>query len=155
MRANIRIKCLFSVLLLAGLMFSCQGKLSKEQREQMKEAREERAIKRLTDQEIVQAALETGRLFRRQLETGQPSDSLSKVYEASVREYSDTLSMEETERELWQAYEAAWLDGQEIYENVQRAYPDYLYYTYPMMENDTLQGMVSVRLSRKALIVNQ
>ncbi len=155
MRINCQSATLLLFLLLSGFLPACQGQLSKEQRQEMQEAREQREIIRLTDQEIVQAALETGRLIRQELDKGNAADSLLKLYAAEVSMYRDSLDMAPLEAEIWEAYQAGWEMGQSLNDNVQRAYPDFLYYTYPVIENDSLKGMTSIRINRKELIVNQ
>lgn len=145
---------IYFVIISAALM-SCQGKLTKEQRQAMQEAREQREIKRLTDQEIVQAAYEAGRSIRKVLEAGASADSLLNEYDAQLREYHAADQPGGVEAELWEAYQSGMEAGEEIGENVQRDYPDFLYYTYPLIQGDTLSGMISIRLSRKQIIVNQ
>ena len=146
---------LLCALFLSCFFLSCQGQLSKEQRDEMREAREQREIKRLTDQEIVQAALETGRYIRDEIAKGNTIDSLLTLYAARVSNFRDSVNMAPLELEIWEAYQAGWEMDQSLNDNVQRAYPDFLYYTYPIIKNDSLMGMTSIRISRKELIVNQ
>lgn len=146
---------LLYALFLSCFLMSCQGQLSKEQRDEMREAREQREIKRLTDQEIVQAALETGRYIREEITKGNTIDSLLTLYAAKVTTYRDSMNMAPLEADIWDAYQAGWEMNQSLNDNVQRAYPDFLYYTFPVIENDSLMGMTSIRISRKELIVNQ
>ncbi len=149
--------CFCAVVIMPAVLLlpSCQGKLSQEERQAMREAQEDRAIRRVTDQEIMQAALEAGRMIRNEYESGSGKDSLARAYGATIQYHTDSLQMEDLEREVWQAYQAGLESGADLGENVQRDYPDYLYYSYPDTENDSLRGMVSIRISRKALIVNQ
>ncbi len=142
------------LIVLLVLSASCRRKLSEEQRREMQEARKEQEITRITDQEIVQEALEKGRLFRELLENGKPTDSLGSRYEAEVSVYRSPDEMTDLERELWEAYQAGWENGATLDDNVQRDYPDHLYYTYPLIQMDSLTGMVSIKLSRKQLILN-
>lgn len=121
----------------------------------MKEARKQKEITRMTDQDIVQAALETGRMFRNALEQNKPVDSLKSEFEAIVLLHLDSASMTRLETEIWTAYRTGWENKQAIDENVQRDYPDFLYYTYPLIQNDSLKGMASIRLSRKQIILHQ
>lgn len=117
--------------------------------------RERREIKKITDQEIVQAALESGREIRVELEKDVSIDSLEKIHHVTINFYKDSLEQSPLERQVWEAYQSAWNSGESMNDNIQRDYPDYLFYTYPLLENDSLQGMVSIRLSRKEIILNQ
>jgi hypothetical protein len=154
MKRNIRFSGVF-MMAMGLVMLSCDGKLSREQRQEMREARKDRAIKRLTDQEIMQGALEAGRMIRQEFESGNASDSLARLYGATILTYTDSAGMEPLVLQLWQAYQEGWKSGREVGENVQRDYPDYLYYTYETHINDSVNAMVTIRMKRKEIIVNQ
>jgi hypothetical protein len=141
------------LIILAITICSCGGQLSDEQRKAMQEEQQRREIKKVTDQQIMQAALETGRNIREALSASGSMDSLEQAYDARIRFFTDTSGQDPIESELWSAYQASLEQGETPEDNVQRDYPDYLYYTY-WQSSDSLPGMISVRMSRKEIILN-
>ena len=128
------------VILFTILAVSCTGKLSDEDRKALKEEMEDREVRQIRDDEIVNRALEMGREFRK---ADNPNAKISMIT------YT-TRPNEELRGQLWDAYEEAEKAGQTLEDNIQRDYPDNLLYTY--VENDSVFSMVVITIPKSAVV---
>jgi hypothetical protein len=154
------------VFVLVVLFLSCEGRLSDEQRKQMKEQMDLHKIKRVTDAEITAAAFEKGRSVIRSFEAaGHDStkiDSILKSYGGKVRWIvpgkGNALALEQ---QLVDAYLAD--ESGSVQDNVQKlrnaeGESDSLLYTKPVITRmddgvEKLEGVWNIWLSKKELIL--
>jgi hypothetical protein len=101
---------------------------------------EDRQVRQIRDDEIVNKALEMGRDFRK---SDAPNAGISRItYTARPNE--------ELRGQLWDAYEEAEKTGQALEDNIQRDYPDNLLYTY--IENDSVFTMVVITIPKSTVV---
>lgn len=127
-----RLLCL--IICLAG----CRGKLTDEQRKQMKEGMEAHEIKRVTDAQLTEAAFAYGRKLStllqerdRYLVDQSFIDSLENAFRVEiVRLQSDNIAMRPVERQILEAYLTSG-ETSDLNDNVQKEGKDTLLYTVP------------------------
>ncbi len=127
-------------IFLAILAVSCTGKLSDEDRKALKEEMEDREVRQIRDDEIVNKALEMGREFRK---SDAANAGISRITYIS-------RPNEELRGQLWDAYEEAAKAGQPLEDNIQRDYPDNLLYTY--IEEDSVFSMVVITIPKSTVV---
>lgn len=155
----------YLIVLIMIAIVSCQGSLSDEQRNKIKDEMKNSKISRVTDVQITEAAFAKGRWLVEALQkSGRDQltmDSLTKTEETPIRWLSPTItSGHPTEIQMLEAY--ANTDLSQLQDNVQKirnenADTDSLLYTKPIVtEVDgvrKLEGVWSIWLSRKKLVV--
>lgn len=142
-------------ILICGLT-ACGGQLSEKQRKELQNESKLHEIKRVTDDEIMLKAMETGRKVRAELNKGRDKAAIEQEYNVSIHRYlKEEPQMEEKVRALWRAYKTSEhsLDPATD-DNLQRDYPEHLIYTYPVIQDDTLAAMEVILLSKKAVIID-
>jgi hypothetical protein len=153
--------------LILVLMVACQGKLSDEQRKQMKEQMELHKIKRVTEVEITEAAYARGRSIMVEIESCKNDsvklDSVLKAHHGKVRWIiPDATHATMLEQQLINAYVAEHSGAPQ--DNVQKVHTttghsDSLLYTKPVIitmpdGSDRLEGAWNIWLSKKELILS-
>jgi len=153
-------------LIVFGVMFSCGGSLSDEQRKEMKEKMEENKIVRVTEVEITEAAFSTGRETVARLDSlaSDSSELMSFLEEEKGRIHflkPGGPDMHVLEKQLIDAYLAdpsgAFQDNvQEVRNEVGGA--DTLLYTKPVTKKladgrEELVGVWNIWLSKKDLVI--
>ena len=153
-------------LILAFIVFACEGKLSDEQRKKMKEQMKLHEIKRVTETQITEAAFATGRQLSSTInQIGADSvrlDSLIAAHNGRIRWIVPGKSnAHELEQQLVDAYLADESGG--LSDNVQDVRrgtekTDSLLYTKPVVTklpdgSERLEGIWNIWLSRKQLIL--
>lgn len=145
---------LFTVLLCA-----CGGSLTDEQRREMKKAREQQAIVKVSDAEIVDAAFAKGREVMKQLKTNPDTSVVSQAQTVKIHWLAagkaNGLKME---RQLIDAYLQSLLDGMPLQDNVQKIGTDSLLYTNPVVvtradSSIEITGTWNVWISKRDLIL--
>lgn len=146
---------------------ACDGKLSNEQRKQMKEQMELHKIKRVTDVQITEAAYDSGRRLVAKIENLQSDsarlDSLLSSSEGAIRFVTPgEKNIQLLEQQLIEAYLAD-VSGN-IQDNVQElrqgnAKSDSILYSKPVITkladgSERLDGVWNIWLSRKQLIIS-
>lgn len=128
------------------LLSACGGSLSDEQRKQMKEARQNKAIQRVTDAELTEAAFNKGREIlsvAKKLKQNQ-IDSLATAQEVTIHWLEPGQAGRMIESQLIEAYIVNAVTGNAQADNLQRIGTDSLLYTMPV--TDTLpDGVISVK----------
>jgi hypothetical protein len=147
-----------AVLFLAG----CEGRLSNEQRQKIKDDMNQHKIVKVTDAEITEEAFAQGRKVMTALgqNDGKPElvNSLSTANQVKIKWLvPGATNALEIERQLVEAYLASSINGG-MEDNVQRMGTDSLLYTHPVTEkledgSETVKGIWSIRLSKKDLIL--
>ncbi len=135
---------IFSVLL---VLLSCGGKLSERERKALQEEMNRREIRQIRDEEIVNQSL----LIGRQLRADTTGNDLNRIG-AEKQSYSQRPQNDELAA-LWEAYEEAWMNGEDPGDNIQRDYPDWLLYTYPVTR-DSIRTMEVIRIPKKSVILS-
>lgn len=148
---------------LVAILSACGGTISDEQRKQMLKAKEEQAIVRVTDVQIMEAAFEKGRKAVNGLTesaTSQELKQLSENLDVKIRWLAPGASHAmEIEKQLIDAYINSVLMGEEQKDNVQKIGTDSLLYTKPVVitradSSIEVKGTWNVWISKKELILS-
>lgn len=138
---------------------ACTGKLSDEQRQQLREGRAEQQIRVVKEGELLEAALESGRNLIPQLNRNEPvPESLEASYHARIKWLDATAENASlVESQLIDAYINAAIAGK-IADNVQMAGTDSVLYTLPVAEYDAdsvlqVHGLWAVTFSKKYIVM--
>jgi hypothetical protein len=144
------------------LLMACEGRLSNEQRQKIKEDMNQHKIVKVTDAEITEEAFAQGRQVMMTLDkrNNKPEaiDSLSTANHVKIKWLvPGATNALEIEKQLVEAYLASSINGG-MEDNVQRLNSDSLLYTHPVTEkmadgSETVKGIWSIRLSKKELIL--
>lgn len=150
----------------AGLLFliaACEGKLSDQQRKDIREAQKMQEIKIVTEAEITSAALEQGKKILEVVEGcgNDPlkTDSIGRVKNASIRWLEPgAKNAKLIENQLIEAYLLSAIDGR-AQENIQKHGNDSLIFTKPVFDEMpdgtvNVKGMWSVWLSKKQIVLS-
>ncbi|MDH4058138.1 MAG: hypothetical protein OEU76_05210 [Cyclobacteriaceae bacterium] len=126
----------YLLFLLAVILFACQGKLTDEQKKEMREGMEASRIKKISEAEIIDAAFLWGRDIVRQLDNKYDTQSMRSLEDAlHVRIYplqtGDSV-LREIEQQLIEAYTST--ENVSLADNVQKISDDSLLYTFPVMD---------------------
>ncbi|MFM8912405.1 MAG: hypothetical protein ACKOE6_05710 [Flammeovirgaceae bacterium] len=154
-------KLSFFVLVTAFL--ACNGRLSDEQKQKIKEEMESSQIKKITEAEITEAAFATGRAIAlplekrdKQLKNTSLIDSLERTYRVSIVVLSQNDSLlREVEKKIVEAYLAG--SAAQLGDNIQKLGTDSLLYTKPMMRvradgSEELVTVLGVRMPRREVV---
>ena len=155
----------YLVILIWILMMACQGSLSDEQRNKIKDEMKNSRISRVSEVQITEAAFAKGRLLVDELQkSGRDQltiDSMIKAEAIPVRWLSPGVtSGHPTEIQMLEAY--ANTDLSQLQDNVQKirnenTETDSLLYTKPIVTEvngvNKLEGVWSIWLSRKKLVM--
>ncbi len=132
------------------LFMACGGGLSDDQRKTLKDEMEQREIKKIPEEAIVEATFEKGRMLLEHYQAGADS-LLSKMNIEVSRLKKNDSTASKVEWELLQAYKYSMTQGAQPSENVQRDGED-MVYTMPFIENDTFEGIYIIRIPRKTIV---
>jgi hypothetical protein len=147
---------------------ACGGKLSDEQRKQMKEGMEQQKIVQLSNSEIVTAALEQGQTIFNVLEKSKfdhtKIDSIAHHYRVKIYwRTPGTADAKEIEQQLIEAYVSGMVTGslqdniQELHKADQSGYDSLLYskpIVTPMPDGvEKLEGVWNIYLSKKQVVL--
>jgi hypothetical protein len=131
-----RCAIIFSFLVLC----SCGGSLSSEQRRKMRESMEMKSLKKISEGELTEAALEYGRSLAQMIETKDKSigehkflDSLAKSFGVQILFIHPTDSfLRGVEKKIIEAYTSG-SDLSHIGDDLQKMGSDSLLYTKPLL----------------------
>lgn len=148
------------LIVLTVFLCACGGSLSDEQRKQMREAREQQAIVKVTESEIMDAAFAKGRDVMGQLKQANP-DTGKVSAEEKVRIHwlaPGKAHGLEIEQQLIEAYLNSMLSGVPLQDNVQKIGEDSLLYTNPVVitradSSIEIKGTWNVWMSKRELII--
>jgi len=147
------------VIILLGLfLLSCGGSLTEEQREALKEEKNAKEIKKISEDEIYQKALLTGKEIMQKMDEGMLLGDIENQYKVQILRVNDsTPGLEKKETELWEVYKNNDWSNAPAEDNVQKNGPDNLIYTSPVLgeEGDSLylSGLWMVRMKRKEVVL--
>lgn len=157
-------KKLLPLLLLA--IFACQGRLTDEQKKEMREGMKAHEIVKISDAEITEAAFQYGRTISEKVQVGDSSladkaDLIKKLQEQyHVKIYplasGDSL-LREIEQQLIEAYTSA--AEIEMTDNIQKIGTDSLLYTLPIMETQSdgsvaFKYALGIKMTKKEVILS-
>lgn len=155
-------KCLTCVISIV-LITACEGRLSDQQRKELKEARKLQEIKVVNEAEITAQALAQGNAIFELLEEAgfdeQKIDSIEQTEYADIRWIEPgSTNAKWIENQLIEAYLVSAVTGG-TQENVQKVGPDSLIYTKPVISNMPdgsvyVKGMWSIWLSKKQVVLS-
>lgn len=138
------------------VLASCGGNLSDKERKALHTEMDERAIKKVSEEEIFEKALEEGR----SLIQAVTQDSVSEEQAASMCKCTlqwitedNVTSLSGTTKELWDAYKFAVSNGNSLNDNVQKLDDDLLY-SAPSMEGESLHGVWFITFKKKNIILS-
>jgi hypothetical protein len=140
------------------LLFSCGGGLTDEQRKKIKKEMETSQIKRISEAQIIEAAMVKGRALSKMLTQTISIDSLAQAEGVLINWLEPgSTSAREIENQLIEAYITDLTGGN--LDNVQRIGTDSLLYTWPVIEkqadsSDVVKGVWSIYISRKQLVLS-
>src|SRR5690606_10537696 len=146
-------------VLLAIVAGACGGSMTKEQRQEMLEAREQQSIRKISEAELLEKALEEGRRLANVLEKIKPGamDSLAQVEGVTIRfvEAGSDQALE-VERQLIEAYVVSAMTG-DTPDNIQKVEENSLLYSKPeieMLADSTIRvkGMYSIVFPVKKIV---
>ena len=155
-------------LLLLTVVCACGGKLSDEQRKQMREGMEQQKIVQMNDSEIVSAALEQGQQVFKALEESKfdknKVDSIADQHHVKIYwRVPGSPQSKEIEQQLIEAYVTGMATGslqdniQPLHEGSQTTYDSLLYskpVVTPMADGvEKLDGVWNIYLSRKQVVL--
>lgn len=137
--------------------------MSDEQRKKMMEAREQQAIVKISEAEIMTAALERGRAVIELLPDsagGAAVDSLEQAHNLKIHWLAPgaTTSLA-LEQQLIDAYINSVIEGTSLEDNIQVMESDSLLYTKPVVitradQSVEIKGTWNIRMSKKELILS-
>ena len=141
-------------------LMGCGGSLNEEQRKQMREAREQHTIRKVTDAELTQEAFDRGKEILDLIEKKPDlSDSIAQSYHVSIR-WIDPSSPDATEleRQVIDAYLNSVMMGSTVTDNVQKLGMDSLLYSKPVVTelpdgSVQVKGLWNVKMSKKYLVL--
>jgi hypothetical protein len=154
---NQRILFIASVLLLVVFLFSCGGGLTDEQRKKIKEEMETSQIKKVSEAQITEEVLASGRQLVAQLGKSKNADSLAMVEKVIIHWLEPSANgATQMESQLIEAYLTDLTGG--TLDNVQKIGTDSLLYTMPVVEkqadsSDVVKGIWSIYFSRKQVVL--
>ncbi|MEQ8424235.1 MAG: hypothetical protein RIA63_05960 [Cyclobacteriaceae bacterium] len=151
--------------ILVVFICGCQGKLTEEQKKEMKEGMDASKIVKITEAEIIDAAFKYGRKISDESKNLNPDLEDSIVTQRLQHEFSveifplapgDSL-LHEIEQQLIEAYTSA-IDI-ELTDNIQKIGNDSLLYTLPVMEEQAdgsvrFKYALGIRMPKKAVILS-
>jgi hypothetical protein len=138
----------FVILLLAVAVFtSCGGQLSEEQRKALREEMDDREIKKISQEDIYQKALEEGRTVLKSVEAGDV-ESIKSTCHCKVSNLTSKEGLSELETKLFEAYEF----NPNGTDNIQKEGDDFLIYTKPQAENDSLAGLWLIKFPKAEIV---
>ncbi|HEX5172490.1 MAG TPA: hypothetical protein VFW11_25110 [Cyclobacteriaceae bacterium] len=143
------------------LISGCGGSLSKEQREEMKEARSKQEIKKVSEAELLEATISQGRELVRKTKAFKltSADTTYQIDQIDVRWLrAGTEKALDIEKQIIDAYIIGAING-DLPENVQFLGEDSLLYTQPVVEKlpdgaIEVKGMWSIAFSRKEVVLH-
>lgn len=139
---------LFLLLSIAICSLSCDSKLTDEQRKALREEMDEREIKKIGQEEIYQKALARGREVIADLNDDSNLATTEKKFDCTIKEITSDVGLTEKELEVYEAYNYV-PNGTD---NVQKDGLEWLIYTKPVAQNDSLQLIWFVKFKTKSII---
>jgi len=154
------IKWNWAIVALA-LLSACQGKLTDEQRKEMKEGMEAHEIKKISEADIIAAAFAYGRKIADEIDSTNSgtTQQLEQKYKVVIHplQSGDSLLME-IEQQLIEAYTST--EGTvDLTDNVQKMGSDSLLYTKPIMHqrpdgSSEFRYALGIRMPKKEVILS-
>jgi hypothetical protein len=149
--------------LLLFLVSSCGGNLTEEQRKRLKEGMRLQEIRKLSDAQITEAAFALGRKINGEagshIHDDAFVDSLAAVYGVEILklQMGDSMALA-VERQIIEAYTSG-ADAAVLSDNIQKAGPDTLVYTQPIMRTlpdgaSQFSHVIAIRMPKKQVVLS-
>ena len=136
------------ILLLALTMLaSCEGNLSEDQRKALNEEMEDRKIKKISQEQIYEKALDEG---RRLVKSVNPfnMDSIKGACKCEISTIKTKEGLTEIERRVYEAYEF----NPSGTDNIHKEGDQFLIYTKPKTANDSLTGIWLIKFPKSEIV---
>jgi hypothetical protein len=136
--------------------------MSDEQRKKMLEAREQQEIVKISEAEIMTAALERGRTLMKLLPDGVEGstvDSIERIHNVTIHWLTPGASTSlAIEQQLIDAYINSVIEGASLEDNIQAMESDSMLYTKPVVvthedQSVEIKGTWNIRMSKKELVL--
>ncbi len=126
----------YLLLILTFLIAACQGKLTEEQKKEMRDGMIANRIKKISEAEIIDAAFSFGRAIASEIHPKIDQakiDDLQQTYHVKIYplQAGDSLLLQ-IEKQLIDAYTSG--NSLELTDNIQKVGSDSLLYTLPVMD---------------------
>lgn len=127
----------FAILMIAAVVFSCGGELSKEQKDRIRQSMEDGQIRRVSPGDLTEAGYSLGRKITGQFSSDQyltdaaRVDSISRAHGVSIFSLKEGVRAANQALRILEAYQGA-PDAGDLQENVQKIGKDTLLYTLPV-----------------------
>jgi hypothetical protein len=151
------------IILIAITIVSCTGSLSESQKKRIKESMEQGEIKKLTESQIIDAALTYGRTTAiiveqkdKLLSNSMLLDSIAKANRVEIISLqANNPQLRKVERQVLEAY----LEGAGASENVQKMGTDTLIFTKPIFRehpdgSTEFLKAICIRMTRKQVVLS-
>jgi len=135
------------LLLVVSVLTSCGGQLPEDQRKALREEMEERKIKKISQEDIYQKALEEGRAVFKSIDSTN-IDAVERSCKCSISNLKSKAGLTEVEVKLYEAYEFS-PNGTD---NIQKEGDQFLIYTKPEAKNDTLSGLWLIKFPKSEIV---
>lgn len=126
---------------------SCGGQLSEDQRKALREEMEDREIKKISQEDIYQKALEEGRAVLKSV-TPDNLDSVKAICNCEISDIKTKEGLSAVELKLFEAYEF----NPKGTDNIQKEGDQFLIYTKPIAENDSLSGLWLIKFPKSEIV---
>jgi hypothetical protein len=137
---------MLSILL---MLVSCEGKLTDEQRKALKEEMKDREIKKVSEEQIFNKALEQGKTVMADLNSGKSIDEATKLCACKISYIEgDNRTLSKVEKDLYDAYS---YNPQET-DNIQKD-GDLLIYSRPFVHGDSLSGIWFIKFEKRDIVM--
>lgn len=150
----------YTLFLLVSFFVSCTGSLTDDQRKKIKEDMARNEIKKVTDADIIEAAMRFGQQIAVVVEKEDKTlnnqsllDSIGQFYQVEILAlHEGNPTLRPVERKILEAYSTS--GGGD---NIQKMGPDSLLYTKPLMidQNDgsTSNKVLGIRMTKKQVVL--
>ncbi|MEQ8925534.1 MAG: hypothetical protein RLO81_06945 [Fulvivirga sp.] len=136
------------ILIISLFTWSCDKKLTKEQRQALREKMEAREIKKISQEEIYKKALEEGRKVMKLITDTGSIDSLEKSCLCQITFHTTADSLIGKTKQVFEAYEYD-PSGED---NIQKQAGELLIYTNPAKEADSLKGVWFIEFQKREIV---
>lgn len=140
------------------LLFGCGGSLTEDQREALKEEKESRKIRKISEDDIYEKTLQIGREVMKEMNSNDLIAEVENKHKVDIiRVNESTPGLDVKEKEIWELYKNSdWTTADEEQENIQKIGLDYLIYTVPVVaekeDSVFLSAVWMVRIERREVV---
>ncbi|QSE98026.1 hypothetical protein [Fulvivirga lutea] len=136
------------ILIISFCVTACDQKLSKEQRQELRDKMESREIKKISQDEIYKKALDEGRKVMKLVNSRTAVDSLEETCLCQITFHSSAENLEGKSKSVYEAYEYD-PSGED---NIQKQEGELLIYSNPVIQSDSLKGVWFIEFQKKEIV---